>query len=143
MPWFVGGQTRATEESNMHSIPVGPSSRKRLAKKSSLPSQRPVNPRKSPQFSSRKRDRLGNGHGVIPKQKRNPKAENHALSASRTRRLADAPPWVRGFYLRAWSRRSRKAAIRGFCLACVGYSPSEVTNCTAPACSLYEYRLKG
>ena len=36
---------------------------------------------------------------------------------------------------------SRKAAIRAFCLECVGWIPSEVKACTVPYCPLYPYRL--
>ena len=144
MPWFVTRQTRAnTEVLNMYSIPDRPSDRKGAAKKSVLPSQKPRSPQESPQSSSKINDRPRNSHKARPKHIKDSGARNHALSVVRQRRLADAPPRVREHYRRAWAKRSRKSAIRAFCLACVGYSPSEVTNCTAPACSLYEYRLKG
>ena len=38
---------------------------------------------------------------------------------------------------------SRKAAIRCFCLQCVGWKPSEVRECTATDCPLYTFREKG
>jgi len=81
------------------------------------------------------------GSGVID----DPGAETPRLSGSleREKRLRDAPAWCRGVYRRAWQGRSRKAAIRAFCLECVGWSPSEVRRCTAPACPLFEFRLKG
>ena len=37
----------------------------------------------------------------------------------------------------------KAAAIRLFCLECMGGSQLEVTNCTAPPCPLYEFRLTG
>ena len=37
--------------------------------------------------------------------------------------------------------RSRKAAIRAFCVMCKGYQPRHVRGCTAPGCPLYPYRL--
>lgn len=62
---------------------------------------------------------------------------------SRERRLHDAPRKYQAMYRRAWTGKSRKAAIRAHCLECVGYSEEEVRLCTAPACPLFEYRLKG
>lgn len=46
-------------------------------------------------------------------------------------------------YEKAMNRKSRKAAIRSFCLECVSYSEQEVKNCTDPACPLFLYRLSG
>ena len=68
---------------------------------------------------------------------------SQAFSKARAKRLQDAPARFRQLYRRAWKRKSRKAAIRAFCLECVCWSPTEVTKCTAPACPLYEYRLRG
>ena len=36
---------------------------------------------------------------------------------------------------------SRAAAIRIFCLTCMGGAPSHVKDCTAKTCPLYNYRL--
>jgi hypothetical protein len=58
----------------------------------------------------------------------------------RERRLAQIPTRQRPIFLRAWGGRSRKAAIRAFCLECVGYETAEVNRCTAAACSLFAYR---
>ncbi len=63
--------------------------------------------------------------------------------ASRKKRLEDCPRKFRDLYRRAWSGNSRKAAVRAHCLECVGWSAKEVALCTAPACPLYEFRLKG
>lgn len=61
--------------------------------------------------------------------------------AVRRNRLAQIPPpRQRPIFLRAWAGKSRKAAIRAFCLECVGYESAEVNRCTAPACPLYPYR---
>ena len=70
-------------------------------------------------------------------------AQSQNPESSRERRLANMPPKYRALFQRAWARRSRKSAIRGFCLMCVGYSPHEVELCSAPACPLYEYRMRG
>jgi len=39
--------------------------------------------------------------------------------------------------------KSRKAAIRSFCLECVGYSENEVNLCTDNGCPLYKWRVHG
>jgi hypothetical protein len=62
------------------------------------------------------------------------------LRAIRQRRLAQIPPRQRPIFLQAWAGKSRKAAIRAFCLGCVGHEPAEVNRCTAAACPLYPYR---
>jgi hypothetical protein len=36
--------------------------------------------------------------------------------------------------------RSRAAAVKLFCLECVGYTRKDVTGCTATACALYRWR---
>jgi len=48
-------------------------------------------------------------------------------------------------YIGLYNKRntSRKAAIRSFCLECMGYKTVEVKNCTDPGCPLYHWRLKG
>ena len=58
-------------------------------------------------------------------------------------RASDVPDHCRKLYRRAMTGKSRRAAIRAHCLMCVGYAPSEVRRCTATACPLYPYRLKG
>ena len=60
--------------------------------------------------------------------------------AIRRERLAQIPTRQRPIFRRAWMGKSRKAAIRAFCLECVGYQSAEVNRCTAPACPLYPYR---
>jgi len=39
--------------------------------------------------------------------------------------------------------KSRKAAIRSFCLQCVGYSEEEVRLCSDHNCPLFAFRLVG
>jgi len=43
---------------------------------------------------------------------------------------------------RALKGRSRKAAIKAFCLECCGFNRKEVELCQSPDCPLYPYRLK-
>ena len=40
-------------------------------------------------------------------------------------------------------KKSRKAAVRSFCLECVGYQEKEVERCTDTGCPLFFYRLRG
>ena len=51
------------------------------------------------------------------------------------------PHSTRESYRKAMEGRSRKAAIRAFCVMCMGYQPHHVRGCTAPECPLYPYRL--
>lgn len=47
----------------------------------------------------------------------------------------------------AWKKaknsKSRKFAIRAMCLMCLGGSGSEVKNCTAEDCPLFQFRITG
>jgi hypothetical protein len=43
-------------------------------------------------------------------------------------------------YDRAMTGKSRKAAMRMFCLECMGYSERGVEECTTTVCPLYPYR---
>lgn len=56
------------------------------------------------------------------------------------RRLSQMPNHCRNTYLRAIGGRSPRAAIKAFCLECVGWQRAEVVRCTAPACPLWSYR---
>ena len=53
------------------------------------------------------------------------------------------PKKYNSMYNKALAKKSRKAAIRSFCLECVGYSEKEVKVCTDDGCPLYRYRLNG
>ena len=55
-------------------------------------------------------------------------------------RLKIMPESCRRGYLRAMGGRSQKAAIKAFCLECVGWDRKAVASCTATACPLYPYR---
>jgi len=43
--------------------------------------------------------------------------------------------------LRQASKGSRSAAVRAFCLECMGGDRKEVERCTAPECPLFGFRL--
>ncbi len=53
---------------------------------------------------------------------------------------SDVPERFRNLYARAMSGKSRLAAIKCFCVQCMGWSKAEVDRCTAPTCPLYSYR---
>jgi hypothetical protein len=52
----------------------------------------------------------------------------------------DIPNKYRVLYQKAISGTSRAAAIRVFCLICLGFSENEVKNCSDTTCPLYAYR---
>lgn len=56
------------------------------------------------------------------------------------KRLSQIPESQRKTYQRAMTGRSRKAAIKAFCLECVGYIRVEVRNCSDVGCPLHPYR---
>lgn len=61
---------------------------------------------------------------------------SHALSGS----CRQVPVRSRAIYEKAMSGRSRKAAMRVFCLECCGWQVNEVFECTDVGCPLYPYR---
>lgn len=63
------------------------------------------------------------------------------MSETAEERVASAPDSCQGILAKAYSgRASPRAAIKAFCLQCVGYRREDVTNCTALACPLHKYR---
>ena len=54
--------------------------------------------------------------------------------------LDEVPVSYRGTFERAYAGKSRNAAIRAFCLRCVGYLRNEVRDCTCYGCPLHPYR---
>jgi len=50
------------------------------------------------------------------------------------------PKVYRGNYDRAMTGKSRKAAMRAFCLECVQWHREQIRRCTATHCPLYPYR---
>ena len=51
----------------------------------------------------------------------------------------DAPRYMDTFR-RAYSGKSRVAAMNAFCCECMGFDAAEIRNCSAPACPLYVFR---
>ena len=127
----------------MHSIAARPLSGKKIQKKAIFSQEMPRTPLKSAQFGPTINKRPRNGRQAHPNRQTDPRAEKSTFSVHRQRKLSNIPPRVRKYYQRAWAKKSRKAAIRAYCLSCCGYSSGEVAECTAPACPLHEFRLKG
>ena len=55
-------------------------------------------------------------------------------------RLREMPKHLHKLFKRAWSGKSRRAAILANCVMCMGYERAEVRRCTATACPLWPYR---
>ena len=83
------------------------------------------------------------GRSLSPRSDGGSEDAQAEIGAERATRLSDVPRKYRELYRRAYAGKSRKAAIRAFCLECVCWSADEVRRCTAPACPLYEFRLRG
>lgn len=54
--------------------------------------------------------------------------------------MNDVPEMYQGIFAKARSGQSRSAAIKAFCLQCVGFVRKDITRCTAKQCPLYVYR---
>ncbi len=55
--------------------------------------------------------------------------------------MESATPLYKGVMEKAFTKKaSPRAAIKAFCLHCVGYERNEVTNCTSLGCPLWHYR---
>lgn len=52
----------------------------------------------------------------------------------------DVPPHLLPLFRKAAKGKSRAAAIKAFCLSCVGFIKTDVRNCTAPTCALFSVR---
>lgn len=63
-----------------------------------------------------------------------------ARAAAIAARTAQMPVSCRGTYRRAVEGRSLRAAVKAFCLECVGWKREEVAACTALACPLWPVR---
>ncbi|MHC4130486.1 MAG: hypothetical protein ACYSSP_03540 [Planctomycetota bacterium] len=55
-------------------------------------------------------------------------------------RRLQMPKVYRSNYDQAMTGRSRRAAIKAFCLECVCWHKEEVRLCSSPACPLFPYR---
>lgn len=57
--------------------------------------------------------------------------------------VREIPQKHQALYNQAVSGKSRKAAVRSFCLECVGYQVAEISRCSDGGCPLYAFRLRG
>ena len=72
---------------------------------------------------------------------RAPIVDPGAVSRLRQRRIEQTSAMYRGVMRRALEgKASPRQAIKAFCLHCVGDVRERVTDCTAYACPLYQYR---
>ena len=63
------------------------------------------------------------------------------VAVVRDQAIAEAPESVKNALSRAFSgSASPRAAIKAFCLQCVGYVREDIKNCSADACALHAYR---
>lgn len=69
-----------------------------------------------------------------------PAAESRGLNARQRAVLQEAPSSARGILERAYSGKSKAAALKAFCLRCVGYVREDVRDCTSYDCPLWPYR---
>ena len=57
------------------------------------------------------------------------------------KRVQDAPESCQGVLTKSYEGiASPRAAIKAFCLQCVGYKREDVASCGALACPLHQYR---
>ncbi len=56
------------------------------------------------------------------------------------KRRDDVSPMYREIYDRAMAGHSRKAAIKAFCLECMGWARTEVAGCDTYECPLHPYK---
>lgn len=62
------------------------------------------------------------------------------MNEKQTTKIQGVLPYYQKVFERAYGGGSRTAAIKAFCLDCVGFQRSDITNCTALACPLWPYR---
>ncbi|MHB9071853.1 MAG: hypothetical protein ACYC54_15945 [Sedimentisphaerales bacterium] len=56
------------------------------------------------------------------------------------KKLNNMPEHYRNNYKKAVTGRNRAAAVKAFCLECMGWQRTEIKNCDCVACPLYSYR---
>lgn len=72
---------------------------------------------------------------------RSPTGRLGQLSALQRAVLDDVPPKYQAIVRRAFTgTNSPREAVKAFCLTCVGFVRSDVTDCPALGCPLWAYR---
>ncbi len=78
---------------------------------------------------------------TLPERRNEREQPKRVLSRRIQEKAAEMPETMRRGYLRAAvGTASPQAAIKAYCLECVGYIRAEVTHCTGVACPLFMYR---
>lgn len=54
--------------------------------------------------------------------------------------LVGIPPTQKAVFQKAYSGKSKAAALKAYCLMCCHFNRAEVTHCTVFACPLWSYR---
>ena len=83
------------------------------------------------------------GHTPIGAHSRAKRRVDIDMTPEMTARLVgiqSSTPRYTKVFRAAYSGKSRPAAIKAFCVWCMGYVASEITGCTAKDCPLYHYR---
>jgi hypothetical protein len=63
------------------------------------------------------------------------------IAAKRAEKLEACPVSARSLLARCWSKKaSPRQAVKAFCHECCGYDRAAITECTAWACPLFEFR---
>jgi len=98
--------------------------------------QEPAMPGHPPSMGVQAMDNAASG----PPDNRPFEGQESPISRHRTTAI---PRRFQPVYARALAAKSRKAAIRAFCLECCGWDASEVHNCSDNGCPLYAFRSGG
>ena len=56
------------------------------------------------------------------------------------KRINDIPEIYQNHYKKAMNGRNRTAAVKAFCLECMGWQRAEVKRCDSAACPLHPYK---
>ena len=78
---------------------------------------------------------------ALPERRNERKRPKRSERPRIQKKAAEMPETTRKGYLRAAvGTASPRAAIKAYCLECMGYIRAEVTQCTGEACPLFLYR---
>lgn len=62
---------------------------------------------------------------------------NREFDSAQLERLKTIPPARQNLFRQAYTGRSRKAAIKAFCIECMGFSYESAKDCRTTTCPLY------
>jgi len=81
--------------------------------------------------------------GQAPKAEEQVPEDRDFIAQRRLDKLTDVAryaPTKKGHFEKAFSGKSRKAAVTAMCIDCCAFQQEEVRRCTVVACPLWEYR---